>query len=402
VSGPLGIDVASLLGWGRLTVDGTLGLARVVEAMHQQIARTPFGLGAPGEGRTHGITGLVYRSVRGTARLAGLAAEAALDRIGPGPERAATPRTAALVAALNGVVGDHLAATGNPLAIEMRLRGEGSALALEPGAPSSAIPEPRRRVLVLIHGLCMSDQGWARGGYGPAFARDLGCTPVYLNYNSGAHVSTNGRRLAELLDRLVRTWPVPLDALTIVAHSLGGLVARSACHQAAAAGLAWPARLDGLVFLGTPHHGAPLERGGHWLQASLGAIPYAAPLARLGRLRSAGVTDLRHGSLVDDDWRGRDRFAVGAEPPRPVPLPAGVRCFAVAGCASHAGAVLGDGLVPVRSALGRHRDPRRELAFPESRRWVARGVGHMELLGDAEVYARIRGWLEPARAAARV
>jgi hypothetical protein len=240
----------------------------------------------------------------------------------------------------------------------------------------------------------MSDAAWARGGDRPAaLARELGCTPVYLRYNTGLHVSANGRGLAGMLEDLVRTWPVPLEALTIVAHSMGGLVARSACHAAEAAGLAWRARLDAMVFLGTPHHGAPLELGGHWLQTALGVSRYSAPLARLGRLRSAGVTDLRHGSVLDDDWRGRDRFTFGPERPAPVPLPGGVRCFAIAGTAARYGPVLGDGLVPVSSALGRHRDPRRALAFPEARRWVARDVGHVDLLGDPGVYATMRRWL---------
>ncbi len=400
---PRSIDVTGLRGWGRLAVDATLGLTRVVEAMHHQIARAPFVLGRPSEGPTRGITGLVYRSIRGTTRLLGFAYEAALDQLGPGPEeRNPTPRAAAVTAALNGVVGDHLAATGNPLAIEMRLRRDGRALVLEPGALSRAIPDASPRVVVLVHGLCMNDLSWARRGHehGAALARDLGSTPVYLHYNSGVHVSTNGRSLAGLLEELVRTWPVSLEGLTLVAHSMGGLVVRSACQQAAVAGLAWPGRLDGLVFLGTPHHGAPLERGGHWLHAILGVSPYTAPLARLGRIRSAGVTDLRHGSLLDDDWQGRDRFALAVERPTPVPLPEAVRCFAIAGCTARSGAVLGDGLVPVGSALGHHRDPRRALAFPESRRWVARGVGHMDLLGDPRVYDRISRWLEPGAAPA--
>ena len=181
---------------------------------------------------------------------------------------------------------------------------------------------------------------------------------------------------------------------------MGGLVVRSACHHAAAAGFAWPGRLDALVFLGTPHHGAPLAVGGPWVHAILGVSPYTAALAVLGRICSAGVTDLRHGSVLDEDWRGRDRFALDLERPRPVPLPEGVRCFAIAGRAARSGVVLGDGLVPVDSALGRHRDPRRALAFPEPRRWVARGVGHLGLLGDPGVYAWIRRSLEPGPAPA--
>jgi hypothetical protein len=45
----------------------------------------------------------------------------------------------------------------------------------------------------------------------------------------------------------------------------------------------------------------------------LGVSAYTAPLARLGKIRSAGITDLRYGNLVDEDWAGRDRFAGGGD-----------------------------------------------------------------------------------------
>jgi pimeloyl-ACP methyl ester carboxylesterase len=178
----------------------------------------------------------------------------------------------------------------------------------------------------------MGPRGWQRRGHdhGAALARDLGLAPVYLHYNTGRHVSENGREFAAALERCSRRWPVPVDEITVVAHSMGGLVARSACHYGAALGHAWPGALRRLVFLGTPHHGAPLERAGHRASAALGAVPYAAAYARIGRLRSAGVTDLRHGNLLDEDWAAGDRFGVGADGRRPLPLPAGLECHAFA------------------------------------------------------------------------
>jgi pimeloyl-ACP methyl ester carboxylesterase len=386
-----------LRGWGRLAIDGTVGLTDVVEAMHREIA-TPFPLRSSG-GRTRGITGFVYRSIRWTARLVGAVLDEALDQIGTeGAGQGASGRAEAALAIVNGVAGDYLAATSNPLAIRMRLRRGGRELVLDSGALASTIPDAQRRVVVLVHGSCLNDLSWARVGghdHGAELARDLGRTAIYLHYNTGLHVSTNGQLLSELLEQLVHAWPVPLEGITIVAHSMGGLVARSACHYASAAGRSWPGRLDGCFFLGTPHLGAPLERAGRHVHELLRVSRYSAPLALLGGIRSAGVTDLRHGSVLDDDWRGRDRFG-SSRRPTPVPLPGGVRCFAIAGCVARGGAVLGDGLVPVRSALGQHRDPRRALAFPESRRWVARGVGHIALLEDPGVYAFIRRSLEGA------
>jgi hypothetical protein len=114
-------------------------------------------------------------------------------------------------------------------------------------------------------------------------------------------------------------------------------------------------------------------------------------------MRSAGITDLRHGSLLDEDWRGLDRFTHDEDLRRPVPLPEGVACFAIAGTRApaedHHARVPGDGLVPVASALGRHDDPRRELGFAAAHQWIAGRTDHFGLLGRPAVYERIRDWL---------
>ena len=179
---------------------------------------------------------------------------------------------------------------------------------------------------------------------------------------------------------------------------MGGLATRSALHHAAQAGQPWAGQLGDLVFLGTPHHGAPLERAGHWVDLVLGATPYAAPFARLGKVRSAGITDLRHGLLLDEDWVGRDRFARGGDRRQPVPLPEGTRCYAVAASLGAQGGtlkekLLGDGLVPLDSALGRSANPARTLDFPADRQWTGYGMNHLDLLSDAEVHARLKEWL---------
>jgi pimeloyl-ACP methyl ester carboxylesterase len=256
---------------------------------------------------------------------------------------------------------------------------------------------------VLLHGLCMNDLQWKRKGHdhGVALAHDLAYTPVYLHYNSGLHISTNGRAFAELLEALVQSWPVPLTELVLLGHSMGGLVARSACHYGALARHGWRRRLDKLVFVGTPHHGAPFERGGNWVDMLLSSSPYTAPLARLGKIRSAGITDLRFGNLLDEDWEKRDRFERSGDLRVPVPLPEGVACYAIAATTGkRLGALgdqlIGDGIVPLASALGRHANPKLALTFDESRQWVAYGMNHLDLLSQPEVYAQIRRWLASA------
>lgn len=398
------VSSTDLRGAARLATDATVGLADLVEALHERIARLP-GVPAPAEaGRTTGITGLVYRSIRGVTRVVGGSIDALLGLLAPTLAAGAKeplPQREALVAALNGVLGDHLAATANPLATPMTLRREGRALPLTGAAALAAqVPDAGGTVLVLIHGLCMNDLQWTRQGHnhGQALAGALGFTPVFAHYNSGLHVSTNGLALAQQLQALVQHWPRPVQRLVLLGHSMGGLLARSALHQATAAGHGWPTLLSDMVFLGTPHHGAPLERAGHGVDLLLSATPYAAPFARLGKVRSAGITDLRHGNLLEADWAGRDRFAHHGDHRQPVPLPARVRCFAVATTLGESktglkGRLLGDGLVPLASALGQHREPARCLAFDPARQWVGHGIGHLDLLSHPDVAARLVGWL---------
>jgi hypothetical protein len=394
--------VSDLRGAARLAIDATTGLAELVEAMHGSIARVPTTLGGPlVGGAVNGITRLAYRSIHGVTRAAGGGVDVLLARlavlVGGG---ASSPPREAVVAALNGVLGDHLAESGNPLAIAMQVRRDGEAVRLTREGLAAAFPGASGKVVVLVHGLCMNDLQWTRAAHchGTALRRALGYTPVYVHYNTGRHVSTNGRALTAVLEALVAAWPVPLEELAIVAHSMGGLVSRSAHHYATLAGHAWPHRLRTLVFLGTPHHGAVLERAGHRLHRLVESIPIAGPLARLGKMRSAGITDLRHGSLLDEDWHGRDRFVHGHDTRRPVPLPQGVRCFTIAATRGTSAAdfrsrVIGDGLVPLPSALGHHEDPRFALAFPAPHQWIAWDTGHFGLLDRPAVYERIRDWL---------
>ena len=395
--------ILDLRGASRLAIEATNGVADVVEAMHHGIAAGPAILGRPLEGAVRLLTRPVFGSVRRVTRLVGDGIDGALARLDPlaAPLLGdCTPGLGreALVAALNGVLGDHLAESGNPLAIEMQLRRDGRPLELDAEALALAFPRASGKVLVLVHGSCVGDRQWTRRGHdhGAALARDLGFAPIYLHYNTGLHVSVNGRAFAGLLEQLVAAWPTRIDGLVLLAHSMGGLVARSACHLGEADGHAWRRRLRTLVCVGTPHHGAPLERGGHWIDLLLGVNRYSAPLARLGKIRSAGVTDMRHGNVLDEHWEGHDRFAHRRDDRVPLALPQGVLCYAIAGATAARGADgkrRTDGLVPVESALGEHARPELTLGFPEAHRWIAHGTNHLELLSRPEVYATLGSWL---------
>jgi pimeloyl-ACP methyl ester carboxylesterase len=352
------------------------------------------------------ITALVYRTAKSSIGVLHRCLTALLPPHQQEPHHQepagplSTAEREAVLAALNGLVGDHLAASDNPMQIRMRLRTGGRALPLERQALAAAFPGAGGKLLILIHGLCRSDLHWRRKNHdhGAALARDLGYTPLYLHYNSGLHISSNGQEFAALMETLAREWPVPVEEISLIGHSMGGLVARSACYYGRIAGHQWLARLKNIIFLGTPHHGTPLERGGNWLTAVLGSNRYTAPFARLGRIRSAGITDLRYGNLLDRDWHGRDRFEHAGDRRQPVPLPRGVKCCTVAGSLGRRYGdlrerLLGDGIIPLDTALGKHTHGRRTLAFPRSRSWVAYGVHHLDLLSSRDVYARIKDWL---------
>ena len=392
-----------LRGAARMTFEAAEATAEVVEKMHRTIQLRPSPLGdsrqagpRSEEDRTRGITGFVYRCVRGGIRLVGQAIDVGLAPAAALlPEGESSPARDAYRSVANGVYGDYLARTGNPLAINMGLRYRGRRIDPDNSGDLASMFEqhgkasPPSKLLLLVHGSCMNDRHWNREGHdhGASLAGDLGYLPLYLRYNSGLHIASNGLQLAELLETLIGNCTTPVEELAIIGHSMGGLVARSACHHGRAAGHTWPKLLQKLVFLGTPHHGSPLERGGHGLDRLMEWSPYSMPITRLSKARSAGITDLRHGVISVDD--------------EVVPLPSGVKCYAAAAVRAAKRNVLsdrwvGDGLVPLDSALGRHRDAERTLAIPKNRQWIGFKMGHRDLLNHPDVYSQLHTWLKQA------
>jgi len=398
----------------QLATQATHAVTALSEGVHQSVWRTLGASDGATPAHTTGLTGLVYQGIHGVTALIGRGLASALTRLEPllqGVEDQSdeSPERLAVIAALNGVMGDRLAASNNPLALPMTLHlSEQFALeirGLETNLASNLVltsAEPK--LLLVIHGLCMNDLQWTTQRQGhpinhaSSLASALGYTPVYLRYNSGLHVSQNGHALANQLEALVARWPTALTNITVLAHSMGGLLIRSALFYARQAGLTWPELVKSIVFLGTPHHGAPLERAGNWVDELLGSTPYSRPFAKLGQLRSAGVTDLRYGHLLDVDWQGHDRFRRKPDSRQPVPLPEHIACYAVAATnaakrGSLADRLLGDGLVPLHSALGQHDDPARCLGFAPSHQMVLYRSHHMQLLSSPQVTRQLLQWL---------
>ena len=385
-----------LRGTTKLAVDALVGVVDLVEAMHRRIS-TFGGLFADGDlKRTSGLTGFVYSNIRIMAMLLGDGVDVALDRFASELGEIESSQTRqALLAALNGVIGDYLEETHNPLAIDMKLRQHGEPWTVD----KKALQQSGGRVLLMIHGSCGNDLQWLRKNHnhGAKLAEEFRFVPVYLHYNSGRHISENGSDLSDLLEAVVTEYPA-IQELTVLVHSMGGLVARSACFYAQKTDCTWQHKLNKLFFLATPHHGALLEKSGNWVDHLLQVNTYSAPISRLGKIRSAGVTDLRYGNLCHRDWQGRGRFKRGPDRRCPVPLPQDTDCYTVAattgGSPGHVtDHIVGDGLVQLHSALGHHEDPDKALAFPESHQLTLRNLSHLDVLCDPRVYEALQEWI---------
>ncbi len=408
----------------KMATDATHNATAIAEGVHQSVRGTLGMSSGKTQLETGGLTGLIYQSIRGVSKLVGRGVDSALAALQPllmsiEQDAPNSPQREAVLAAVNGVMGDYLAESNNPLATSMVFRYQGRDITPET-MPQAADEQGKlgqkgkQKILLLIHGLCMNDIQWQTSHEGQSFnlgevvSTALDALPVYLRYNTGKHISQNGRELAVKLEQWLTSQPQSIAELTVIAHSMGGLLIRSAVVYANIEKMRWPTRLKSIVFLSTPHHGAPLEQAGHWLDQILGSTTYSAPFAKLAQLRSAGITDLRVGDILDEHWQN-DRHPEGkgrgdekvkrAGPRQPVPLPSGVACFTVAATTAAkrhvlADRLVGDGLVPLRSALGEHAEMQYSLMFAETAKWIAYETNHLALLSSPDVARQMISWLK--------
>jgi pimeloyl-ACP methyl ester carboxylesterase len=392
---------------GDLAGEAAAGAARQIHELHTGIAGRVWKRVGPAALPVKLAHDRIARSAysaateltRSVVRAGAQAASRAQPPDAPSIER--TPAGRVVVSALNGVFGDTLVRRGNPLALRMTVRRRGRDLELTRPALTRAYPNAKPRIAVFLHGLCETDEAWKLGAgrhvpYGHRMEIELGYTPVYLRYNTGRHISENGREFARLLERLVQEWPVPVDEVVLVGHSMGGLVGRSACHYGADS--ACVAKVRHVFTLGTPHRGAPLEQAANAASAALARLPETRPLARALNLRSSGIKDLRYGYLVDEDWFGQDPDVylrrIGQEVPF---LTTANHYFVCATLNEPLGRIVGDLLVMRASAWGQTRRGER-MRFPVDHYRHFAGLNHFQLLNHPAIYDQIRKWLAPRKA----
>jgi pimeloyl-ACP methyl ester carboxylesterase len=388
----------------RLAFEEAAGAVDGLHSIHGSIAERAFRRtgagGAPAHWMHDRIAGAVYGGLKSSALALGRAADTAIARR---PRVVSnTPGGAAVVAVINGLIGDTLERRQSALHQPMALRAHGEVVDTSRDALAAAYPNATPRIAVFLHGLMETEFAWRRGSresgesYGTLLERELGLTPVYVRYNSGRHISDNGRSLADLLDEVVASWPVPVAEVALIGHSMGGLVARSGAYQAELERKVWPTLVRQVVSLGTPHMGAPLEQAVHYASYGLNKLPETQPFSRFLGRRSGGIRDLRQGSLVDDDWRDRDLDALRAEACAEVPLLNGAtHCFVTATITRSPrhplGRLIGDYLVLQPSGSGRSRT--RRIGFDEEYGHHVGGAHHFALLNHPAVYDKLRAWL---------
>lgn len=279
-------------------------------------------------------------------------------------------------AALNGVCGDKLEAWSSPLALSMSLRSaQGSVLDPAKWAQTAATGH-----VLFLHGLCHNDQEWQQSANHQVFVEELkaaGYNIAWLRYNTGRAIHANGSMLADLLSRHFSDSGTPI---WLIGHSMGGLLIRSACHHATQNDHGWIKRLSHAAYLGSPHLGAPWEVAGNHLNNILGITPYTRPFMRLGNIRSTGIRDLRVAHITADQTMPQ------------LPPEVNHLLLATAWSELHTDNFIGDGIVPVSSALA--QSPNGDvLSAPKLKRVLLNDINHIAILNDARVYTELRNWL---------
>ena len=410
---------------GRLVGDALRGVVRSIGHTHMTISGRVFDTIGPTaapvrllhDGLTRGVYAIVAGAHAVVPRIGAAAAFERSQRRNSDPqEKIWTPRSrgARVWGALNGLKGDTVAAHYPELGFPMTLRDHVSGGDVTPTGNGllTAYPNATDRLAVFVHGLCETDRSWWDGAtrhhgepsvsYGSLLEDDLDFTPVYLRYNSGLPIADNGRSLAALLDTVIHAWPVPIRHVVLIGHSLGGLVLRSACHRADMDGRAWADLVRHVICVGTPHFGAPMERGVDRLVPALARIPEMQPVASFLQTRSAGVKDLGHGVFLTDEYHGSDPDEYLAHRGREVPfLESATYCFVGATITRDRhhplGHLMGDLLVRYPSASGSNR--RRKIPFELEYGAHVGGINHFDLLNHPTVYEHLRRWISQSNAA---
>ena len=320
------------------------------------------------------------------ARLAPMAGQ------GDGPGKGEPGIIEHAISVLNAWFGDYLSQTDNGLQQPMAFFRDN-----RPVAPEDFAAPRTGKVCVFVHGLGCNESLWSfptpheGGGYGELLERRFGYMPLFLRFNTGLRISNNGKQLAHLLERFCERHDAAVTELLLIGHSVGGLVIRSACHQA---GQGWISRVRHVIYLGSPHLGAPLEKATNVATHVLGRFDTAATrvIRDLLNTRASGVKDLRFGNLVDQDWLDCDPDELMNNRRVPIPWLTTARHHFAVGQAVAGVETFGDAMVREDSAAGRARGSQPGPPGGSDVQ-VIPGLDHLALARHPAVYEYIERWV---------
>ncbi len=379
------------ISFGTAVTLATERLVDPVEGMHRAISGRWFDALGPVARPIRRIHDTICDTTYGVVRLGATALGVGLD-LGV---HVSTDSRDATQAVVNGLWGDALGRHEARLATAMGIRGRNSQPVAADDALAASFPSATGRLVVLVHGWAETEHCWrgTENGTGllAALEMDPLHTPLTVRYNSGLRISHNGSLLAGLLEDVCAHWPVEVESISLVGHSMGGLVIRSACTMGAAAGHDWVDRVSDVVTLGTPHGGAPLEKLVNVAAWGLRFAPESRPLADYLDTRSGGLKDLRFGAIAEEDWRDHDADALLRNTVGDHDLPAGIDHHFVSGVVTAdprhpVGALVGDLIVRTSSGSGGSK-----LTPTDS--VVVGSVNHSRLVDDPIVIDHILRWV---------
>ncbi|RZS39929.1 PGAP1-like protein [Limnobacter thiooxidans] len=366
----------------------TLNASKPVEAVHNEITDMVYGaVREAGRGVFSGAAWVVRQANQS------LASPQVIDQALGGelmddvshlpmpvmPNAKTDKRVSAISSAINGVFGDHLAATRNPMQVHMNLYANGQALPADAAELAARFPDAQNHLVIFLHGLCCNEDSWqmyynpyepATRPYGDKLQDDFPVTSLYLRYNTGRNIDSNARQFKRVLNKLVRNWPVEVKGITLVGHSMGGLVSRAVVEALTDDDIALKRAIRDVVCLGSPHAGAPLARLAAAGEQLLDRFELSKPIGRVLGVRSRGIRDLKDGLGALQTRAGQDVT------------------FHLVGStigdhtSSWLNTTVGDGLVTPDSALADNTGKAQRVTFAQKH--------HMTLLNDPDVFLELK------------
>lgn len=366
----------------------TLNASKPVESVHNEITDMVYGaVREAGKGVFSGAAWVVRQANQSLASpqiIDQAMGGELMDQVDHLPMPAAPnaktdKRVSAISSAINGVFGDHLTATRNPMQVRMNLYANGQPLAADQAALMAQFPDAQNHLIVFVHGLCCNEDSWqmyynpsepATRPYGDKLQDEFPVTSLYLRYNTGRNIDANARQFKRMLNKLVRNWPVAVEGITLVGHSMGGLVSRAVVEALTDDDIILKRAIRDVVCLGSPHAGAPLARLAAAGEQLFGKFELSKPIGRVLGVRSRGIRDLKDGlgALQTRDGQEVMFHLVGST--------IGDHT------SSWLNTTVGDGLVTPDSALADDTGKAQRVTFAQKH--------HMTLLNDPDVFLELK------------